>query len=65
MHYEELRAQREEKELEDEEEVLKEEGKDGISLPQYILSYTQKRKLCRIHVRGGCWRKPGVDYKEY
>ena len=31
----------------------------------YILCYTQKHKLARIHITGKCWRKPGIDYKNY
>ena len=36
-----------------------------MEMPKYILSYTKKKKLCRIHLKGGCWRKPGIDYKDF
>ena len=38
---------------------------EELQMPKYILSYTKKKKICRIHVQGGCWRKPGVDLKDY
>ena len=51
--------------LERQDQRLQEEEKESVALPKYILSYTRKKKACRIHVRGGCWRKPGIDYKEF
>ena len=32
---------------------------------KYYLSYTAKKKVCTLHITGGCWRRPGRDIKTY
>ena len=67
-HYEEearLQSLLEAEDQDEDEKGAEHKEEEQIKLPQYILSYTQKKKLCRIHRKGGCWRKPGVDYKEF
>ena len=39
--------------------------RDRVKMAPYILCYTPKHKLARIHITGKCWRKPGIDYKNY
>lgn len=32
---------------------------------EYIVSISQKARLCRLHCYGFCFLEPGIDYKEY
>ena len=36
-----------------------------VNNPPYVISYTTKKKISRIHITGGCWRRPGFDYLNY
>ena len=42
-----------------------EHEKEKVPMKGYVISFSRKRKLRRLHYLGRCHRRPGQDYREW
>ena len=44
------------------EQILVQDPAEGLD---YFIVISSRAKVCRLHRRGGCWRRPGLGYQNF